>query len=65
MATATPAKRLHALAAKHGLCICEFSPGLRVWTIRPASDPYAPQPLAFGVPHSELADKLSELSRNA
>lgn len=55
----TPAKRLHALADKLGLEITEFSPGLRIWTITKDGD-YA-NPLAFGVPHADLEDRLLEL----
>lgn len=62
MAQHTPAKRLHALAHKHGVIIEEFSPGLRVWTIRDPNKPRHAEPLAFGVPHSRLADKIRELS---
>lgn len=59
----TPAKRLHALARKHGLSLSEFSPGLRVWTIRPASDPWRGEPLAFGVPHGKVAEEILKHSR--
>lgn len=63
MSCPTPAKRMHALASKNGLLINEFSPGLRVWTIRAKATPYSPEPLAFGVPHSELAAKIQEIGK--
>lgn len=63
MKAPTPAKRLHAFAAKHGLSIQEYSPGLRVWSIRPA-DCLAgwTEPLAFGVPESQLREKIVQLA---
>jgi hypothetical protein len=64
MKTPTPAKRLHKLASKHGLTISEFSPGLRVWAVRKVGLPSDSEPLAFGVPHTLLADKIMELSRS-
>lgn len=59
----TPAKRLHDLARKHGVSISEFSPGLRVWSIRPASDPYRGAHLAFGIPQAQLADEIKRHSQ--
>ena len=58
----TPAIRLHALARKAGLMIDEFSPGLRIWTIRDPADGYTGEPLAFGVPQAQLADRLRQLA---
>lgn len=60
MKTRTPAKRLHELARKLGLEINEFSPGLRVWSITKGGD-YA-NPLAFGVLHAEVEDRLLALA---
>lgn len=62
MPNPTPAKRLHALATKHRLSIREFAPGIRIWAIRPASNPYQSEPLAWGVPQGQLAEKIKELS---
>lgn len=57
----TPAKRLHKLAASKGLTIDEFSPGLRIWTVRDKHKGHKGEPLAFGVPQLSLAAKLEEL----
>lgn len=62
MANPTPAKRLHKLAAFHGLAIQEFSPGLRVWSIVSQKAPNNPHPLAWAIPQSELAEKIIQLS---
>ena len=59
----TPAIRLHDLARKHGLTIDEFSPGLRVWTIRDPAQGYRGEPLAFGVPHCQLAERITQLAK--
>lgn len=57
----TPAKRLHALAARHGLSLCEYSPGLRIWSIYRAGKTQSGESLAFGVPQSQVHDKILEI----
>lgn len=61
MRAQTPAIRMHSLAYARGLRIEEFSPGLRVWTIRRIADGSGAEPVAFGVPHSLLKAKIIEL----
>jgi hypothetical protein len=64
MRTPTPAKRLRKVAAFYGVTIDEFSPGLRVWSIRAAGTPYSAEPLAFGVPHEDLRAKIQEVGKH-
>jgi hypothetical protein len=64
MRTPTPAKRLHKVAAFYGVTIDEFSPGLRIWTIRAAGAPYSEEPLAFGVPQEALRAKIEAVGKH-
>jgi hypothetical protein len=57
----TPAKRLHVFAARHGLSLREFSPGLRIWTIYRAGETQSGKDLAFGIPQSQVQDKITEI----
>jgi hypothetical protein len=63
----TPAIRLHKLAARHDMHLEEFSPGLRVWAIWKRGQRYADghEPLAWAVPHGQVADRIEALSRTA
>lgn len=57
----TPAKRLHVFAAKHGLSLREFSPSLRIWIIYRVGETQSGKELAFGIPHSQVKDKVTEI----